>query len=186
MAQGPASQRGQGRTVVGCQPREAGPPLLRGALGQSWPRSGSQHNNCKNWQCGLDLIQSFIWHGNCGSILPSYSKTLLLCFVFHLKWFEPPFSPFQIFIRICRCEILAHQAPVRAPINGLTKRLPYATTWRMTKPRAAKAVLARPATAAPKNASKSTSFFPGIGLILLRVFSTLSGVATAAPLRQLG
>jgi len=56
----------------------------------------------------------------------------------------------------------------------------------MTKPRAAKAVLARPATAAPKNASRSTSFFPGIGLILLRVFSTLSGVATAAPLRQLG
>lgn len=65
-------------------------------------------------------------------------------------------------------------------INGLTKIVPSTTTWIVTNVRAANAVLARPSTAAPAKAFRSNSFL--FNLILVSTASTLSGVATLAPL----
>ena len=70
--------------------------------------------------------------------------------------------------------------PVRASINGPTKIDPKAIIWMTTKVKAAKAVLALPATAAPAKAFRSTSVL--VRLILVKTASTLSGVATLAPL----
>mmetsp|Transcript_22883 Transcript_22883/g.48684 ORF Transcript_22883/g.48684 Transcript_22883/m.48684 type:complete len:222 (-) Transcript_22883:432-1097(-) len=71
--------------------------------------------------------------------------------------------------------------PVSDWINGRIKRLPNTMIWMTINVKAAKAVLARPATAAPTKAFKSISFLPGTGLTLLNDFSTLSGVAMLAP-----
>ena len=65
-------------------------------------------------------------------------------------------------------------------ISGWTNSTPKTMIWITTKDKAAKAVLARPSTAAWTKASKSTSFFAG--LTLLRTLATLSGVAILAPL----
>mmetsp|Transcript_16097 Transcript_16097/g.37316 ORF Transcript_16097/g.37316 Transcript_16097/m.37316 type:complete len:239 (+) Transcript_16097:163-879(+) len=74
--------------------------------------------------------------------------------------------------------------PVRLLIKGFMKRLPIEKIWITINVSDANAVLARPCIAAPTKAFKSTSFVPGIGLILRSVDSTLSGVATLAPPAQ--
>ena len=67
--------------------------------------------------------------------------------------------------------------PVRDWINGRINRLPKTMIWITMNVNAAKAVLARPRTAAPTKASKSTSLLPEVFLIRFSVFSTLSFTA---------